>query len=220
MPTGPVASPFLVHWREALARPGFVRALVVLLALAAVEVLVLPRFFGWLGQRPGFRPADPLLPLWEPVDVSVATFLVLYGSLVLVLRAIAHRPYVVLRGVAAYVVLVLLRMLAMALVALEPPPLIIPLVDPVSQAFYPGAAPFLKDLFFSGHTATMVLLVLLAPPGPVRWWAVAGTVAVATLVLVQHVHWTVDVLAAMPAAWMAWALAGRMLARTIGMSGA
>lgn len=174
-------------------------------------VMVLPHFFDWIGDRTGLMPDDPVLAAWNPVDVSHLTFAVLYGTLAVVLASVARRPWVLLRGLWAYVVLVLLRMAAMALFTLEPPKDIIPLVDPLTLAFYPDGKPFLKDLFFSGHTATLTLMACLAPKGWVRRLAMAGTGLVAALVLVQHVHWTVDVLAAVPAALASWVLAGYLL---------
>ena len=200
-------------WRSAWAAGGFRATLLSAAAAGVALVLVLPRFFEWVGGRPGIRPADPVLAHWGPMDVSVPTFAVLYGTILLVAVSVAGRPWRLLRGLWAYILLMVMRMAAMALVALEPPGDIIPLADPVTLHFYPGAVPFLKDLFFSGHTATLVLTALLAEKGPVRWLAAAGAAVVGVLVLAQHVHWTVDVLAAVPAAWLAWVLAGRSLRR-------
>lgn len=200
-----------ISWGQALRSPRFSVALLAALAFGAALVLVLPLFFQWIAAKPGAVPSDPLLARLGPFNVSHATFAVLYGTLVLVVARIAKRPMVVLRGLVAYVVLLLLRMASMALVTLEPPAGIIPLVDPVTQVFYPGATPFLKDLFFSGHTATLALMTLLAPRGAVRGLAALGTLAVAVLVLAQHVHWSVDVLAAFPAAWLAWAAGGKLI---------
>ncbi len=182
--------------------------------VAGVLVIAgLPVFFRWVGSRQGAFPPEPLLPRIGPWDASAPTFTVLYGTLLLVVFSIAGRPLLVLRGLFAYLLMVVLRMLSMALIILEPPPDIIPLVDPVTAIFYPDNTPFLKDLFFSGHTATLVLVALVAPRGPVRWLASLAALAVAALVLVQHVHWTVDVLAAIPAALLAWWLAGALLRR-------
>ncbi|MEO8734366.1 MAG: phosphatase PAP2-related protein, partial [Flavobacteriales bacterium] len=102
------------------------------------------------------------------------------------------------------ILMLVLRMLAMSLLTFEPPPDIIPLIDPFTQGFYPGGTPFLKDLFFSGHTATLMIMALLAESWLIRRIAALATAAIGLLVLIQHVHWTVDVLAAIPAAWLAW----------------
>lgn len=205
------ADPKAWSWREAWAVPGYLQALVLALAVGGVLAFSLPHFFHWIGERPGMHLQDPLLAAMGPHDVSLPTFIVLYGCLLVVGWRIARSPARVLHGLWAYILLLLLRMAAMAALVLEPPQAIIPLADPLTQAFYPGSAPFLKDLFFSGHTATLVLLALLAPKGPVRVLAACCAAVVGMLVLVQHVHWTVDVLAAVPAAWLAWRGAGMLL---------
>ena len=139
----------------------------------------------------------------------------LYGCLLVVLINIAKSPLRIVHGLYAYILMMVLRMVAMSTITLEPPSDIIPLIDPLTQAFYPGNAPFLKDLFFSGHTATLVLMALLAPKGQVRLFAWICAALVGTLVLVQHVHWTVDVLVAIPAAWIAWKSAGILLRKWV-----
>ncbi|HQV38235.1 MAG TPA: phosphatase PAP2-related protein [Flavobacteriales bacterium] len=198
-------------WRKALAIPAFSRALLVAAAAGIAVAVALPRFFDRIQGKPGSLMHDPVLAAWMAQDVSDLTFTVIYGTLVIVIASVARSPMRILHGLSAYVLMLLLRMLAMSLFTLEPPPGIIPLVDPFTQVFYPGTTPFLKDLFFSGHTATLTIMILLARKGPVRWFAAFCMAAVGSLVLVQHVHWTVDVLAAVPAAWLAWIAAGAIL---------
>lgn len=203
-------------WREAMGEPGLQRALGAGLAVGLPLVLLLPSFFHLLGDRPGRRPPDPLLDLIPPMEVALATFLVLYGAVLAGLFHVARRPRVLVRMVHAYAVLLALRMLTMYAVTFEPPEGIIPLVDPVTALFYPGKEPFLKDLFFSGHTATPLLFAFAAGTGPLRRWLVACAAVVGALVLVQHVHYTVDVIAAPLFAALAWWLS----ARTMGLCGA
>jgi hypothetical protein len=138
------------------------------------------------------------------VDLSVPLFVLLYATIVYGLLRLVRRPVVLLRGLQAYVVLLLLRMLTMWSWTLEPPPGLVDLADPVTQVFYPGATPFRKDLFFSGHTATLVLLALAMPAFRDRVLVAIAAVLVGSAVLVQHVHWTVDVLAAPVFAALAW----------------
>lgn len=208
------ASPgFRANWHSAWREPAFRSLLLGGLFLGAALMWFLPLFFRWVGQRPDRLLTDHMLALVGPADVSTITFTVLYGTLVVVLASVAPMPWMVLRGLYAYIIMVLLRVVAMAVVPLAPPPGIIPLEDPVTQVFYPDNTPFLKDLFFSGHTATLMIMALLARWRWAKGLAVAATILVGSLVLVQHVHWTVDVLAAVPAAWGAWWAAGRMLSR-------
>ena len=115
-------------------------------------------------------------------------------------------PGRVVRGLHAYAVLLWLRMGAMALVTLDAPPGFVPLADTFTQLFYPGTEPFEKDLFFSGHTATLWLMALIATTRAGRLWSGFATLAVGVLVVVQHAHYTIDVLAAPLFAWLAWRL--------------
>lgn len=164
----------------------------------------MPVFFHFVGERPGWTPWDPVIAGLAPMDLSTPLFAVLYVSVIVSVLRLMAEPLRLLRGAQAYVILLMLRMAAMALVPLEPPHDLIELVDPVTQVFYPGGRPFTKDLFFSGHTATVFLLYLVLPPGLWRWALAVVTLFVAAAVVLQHVHWTLDVLVALPAAWLAW----------------
>lgn len=181
-----------------------VAAWVVTIGAAIPVVLALPGFFGFIGQRPGRIPFEPLHPLLGPIDISVPLFVLLYATIAVGLWHLVRSPWHLLRALQAYVILQVLRMLSLFTFTLEPPPDIIDLIDPVTQLFYPGDLPFRKDLFFSGHTATLALLALSMPTARWRWpvWIAAFLVALA--VVAQHVHWTIDVLAAPVFAALAW----------------
>lgn len=180
------------------------RAWLITLLAGVLIVSALPAFFAWVGRRPGMLPPEPLLGLLPAWDLSVPLFLLLYVVITIYVVALARHRSRLLRGLQAYLLLLLLRMLSMALVTLEPPPGMVLLHDPVIQWFYPGAEPFSKDLFFSGHVATVCLLALAAPWPRMRPYLWMMAVLVGLAVLVQHVHWTVDVLAAPAFAWLAW----------------
>jgi len=98
----------------------------------------------------------------------------------------------------------------MYLVPLEPPTDIIPLRDPfVEGAFYDNKV-LVKDLFFSGHTSNMVVLTLMMDIKWIKVLLALASTLVACLLLVQHVHYTIDVLAAPIFAYMAYRLATRI----------
>lgn len=193
-------------WKSVAFRRSLLGALLTLLALAST----LPDFFDFIATKPGALPPDPLIAYLGPADLSIPIFSVLYAVILLAVISVANRPYLLLRGLFAYALLLVLRMITMTVFTLEPPSDAIPLLDPVTGPFYPGNAPFLKDLFFSGHTATLALMAFLVDRKPLRIVAWCATLAVATMVVTQHVHWTVDVVAAPFAAWAAWAGAGKL----------
>jgi membrane-associated phospholipid phosphatase len=85
---------------------------------------------------------------------------------------------------------------------------LIGLVDPISNFFY-GEKFVTRDLFFSGHTSTVFLIFLCLPGSRDKKIALAVTIIVGFLLLVQHVHYTLDVLGALLFAWIAYRIARR-----------
>ncbi|WP_052732729.1 phosphatase PAP2-related protein [Hymenobacter terrenus] len=171
-------------------------------------MLVLPQFYHFIQGRRGQLLPDPLLALLPAYDMSGPIFALLYGSTVATLSFLAPRPQLLLRGLWAYCFLQLLRMATLWLVPLEPPVGLLVLHDPVIDHFFDVTTePIVRDLFFSGHTATMTLLMLVVRGHHWRWAMGLITVAMGTLVLVQRVHYSYDVLAAPLFAWLAYWLA-------------
>ena len=172
---------------------------------------VVPDFYHFIQSRPGQLLADPLLALLPVHDVSVPTFTLIYGAIVATLVYLLPRPQLLLRALWAYYFLQVLRMATLWLLPLEPPTTLLMLHDPVmDHLFAVTTQPIVRDLFFSGHTATMALLVLAGRGRRWRWALGLLTVAVGLLVLVQRVHYSYDVLAAPFFAWGAYWLAGRV----------
>ena len=97
----------------------------------------------------------------------------------------------------------LLRMTMMWALPLDPPITMIPLIDPVVSAVTSGGAPLTRDLFYSGHVGTLVVLSMVVPQRWARRALAILTTLVGIAVILQHVHYTVDVLVAPFVATMA-----------------
>jgi hypothetical protein len=195
-------------WSEAWAERGFrwrlaLTAPVLVATLAALAALV-----KWVERRPGAVLPDPVLAMIAPRDVTWPVFTLIYVGILLAVLLLARSPVRLVLGVQAYVVMALLRIVVMWATPLDPPPGMIVLEDPLVQGFGGASQALTRDLFFSGHTSTMFLLCLAVPGRAAKAYFLACTAAVATLVLVQHVHYTVDVLAAPAFAYAAWKIAG------------
>ena len=209
---GPLAaSPKTLSWRAAWTKRSVRRHLVLIVLLLLGLLPVVPHFYQFIQARPGQLLPDPLLALLPIRDVSAPTFALIYGCVAATLVYLLPRPLLLLRALWAYYFLQLLRMFTLWLLPLEPPLTLVLLHDPVmDRIFAVTTQPIIRDLFFSGHTATMALLTLV---GPGRRWRAAlalMTVAVGLLVLVQRVHYSYDVLAAPFFAGLAYWLAGRV----------
>jgi hypothetical protein len=186
--------------------PGFRVRLLVILPALAVTLTALAAFVKRVELRPGVVLPDPVLAMLTPRDATWLIFGFIYVGILLAIALLARRPVRLLVGVEAYVVMALLRMAVMWVTPLDPPPGMILLEDPLVQGLGGASSALTRDLFFSGHTSTMFLL-FLAVPGRARAFYLAATACVAALVLVQHVHYTVDVLVAPAFAFAAWSIA-------------
>ena len=202
-------------WGRALASSAYRwrLALVLLLIFGWLVPTVAP-FYHFIQHRPGYHLADPLLVLFPRHDVSTPLFFLMYGCSVACVGFVLRKPDLLLRGFWAYFFLQTLRMVVLYLTPLEPPAGMLLLPDPfMDNVFRAATDPITKDLFFSGHTATTTLLAL-AVRG--RWWQrilLIAAALVGVMVLMQHVHYTYDVLAAPLFAWLAYWLAGRVWRR-------
>lgn len=151
-----------------------------------------------------------MLVALTPSDFTWLTFVLIYAALALGIVHLVPSPRAFVIGVRAYAVLVVLRAATMLLVPLEPPPGMIVLRDPFAE--HVVAAPALtRDLFFSGHTATVFLLCLAARDAVTKRFFLACTAAVGVFVLWQHVHYTIDVVAAPVFAYASFAIASRSM---------
>jgi hypothetical protein len=204
-PSSSVARAWVSLWAER----SFRRELVLTAAALPLVLTLMGRFLSWVEHRPGVVLPDRVLAAIPPRDVTWVTFALVYAGILTSVAVLLPHPRRLLLGLQAYVVLLLLRMAVMWVTPLEAPPGMIPLEDPLVQVL--GTGPVLtKDLFFSGHTSTAFLLALMAPGRTTRAFFLAFTAAVATCVLWQHVHYTVDVLVAPVFAFASYALAKRL----------
>jgi hypothetical protein len=192
------------RWKEALRTSSFsCRVAVTLIALVAA-MMTLKSFLRWNETRQGKVLSDPVLALFPPVDLTWLTFLLVYGGVIGALILLAHDPERLLRAIQGYVIIIFLRIVTILLFPLEPPTSMISLKDPIVQYFGGMASTPNKDLLFSGHTATMFLLYLNVSGRLTRRVFLGGTLAVAVGLLLQHLHYTVDVLVAFLIAYAAY----------------
>lgn len=163
--------------------------------IAAGIIFSLPFFFAVIQKRKGVVLNDWLLARIPPHDVSVLIFALIGAMALLILTRAIQNPSIYITYCWTFIFVYIVRFVTLSLVPLDPPPGLVPLVDPINS-FFSGNAVITKDLFFSGHTATMVQIFLCLEKRRDKLIALIAAVAIACLLLVQHIHYTIDVLAA------------------------
>lgn len=170
-------------------------------------------FCQYIETRRGTVLNDWLLNRLPAHDVSLPIFLIIWSVGGLTIWRLLRDADLFSRLIWAYTLIFISRMLTITLVPLDPPRGLIELADPLSNVFYGSGAPFItKDLFYSGHTSILVLMALCLKNSSEKRLAMLGAAAVGGLLLVQHVHYTIDVLAAPFFSFAAYLVAGRITA--------
>lgn len=182
-------------WREALANNVFRLKFFIGLALVIAILSSLPPFFQIIEARNGHVINDVVLQALRPHDVSTLIFILLWSSAALMSFRAIQQPYTFLLFMWSYIFLTLTRVVAISVHPLNAPAGLIPLVDPLSNMFYKGGF-ITKDLFFSGHTSSLCLMFLCMRRAGDKLFMILAALLLALLLLVQHVHYTIDVLAA------------------------
>ena len=113
----------------------------------------------------------------------------------------------------SFILITLSRFTTIQLFPLNPPDGLIPLKDPLTNFFYGGTDRFIrKDLFYSGHTSSQFLIFLTLTKKWDKRAALLSSLLIGTFVLVQHIHYTIDVLAAYIITYLIFRIAKKITA--------
>lgn len=185
-----------MNWKEFLNHKKNRNEFSISLILLALTLSGLANFVNYAEARNGVVLQDPLLNLFNPIDLTWLTFGLIYISLIVAIITLLKNPKQLVFAMQLYALMVVVRISAMYLLPLEPPAKMIILNDPFVEFFGSGKS-LTKDLFFSGHTASLYILFLVSQQKIIKTVFLICTMMVAISVLLQHVHYTIDVFAAL-----------------------
>ncbi|WP_298741421.1 phosphatase PAP2-related protein [uncultured Chitinophaga sp.] len=180
------------NWQLSWENAGFKLKLIAGMTILVSIFLMLPSFFLYIENRDGTVLNDWVLAAIPAKDVSVPIMILIWGMIFLFTIRMIAKPQLFLRFLIAYVLITATRCLTIYLVPLGPPLNMIGMTDPLTDIFYGGHA-ISKDLFYSGHTSLLFLIYLCVEKKVDKYLAGCCTLAVGILLLVQHVHYTTDV---------------------------
>jgi hypothetical protein len=197
-------------WSEAIRNDHVKKKLIIGLIGMFALLISFPFFFQYIEQREGMMLKDPVLDRLQPRDMSIPIFALLWSiSILVIIRGIKDAKFFI-TCIYGFIFVYLSRFLTIYFFPLNPPADLIPLVDPISNMFY-GESYITKDLFYSGHTASQFLFFLCFRRKIDRLLALFSTIAIGYMVLVQHVHYTVDVLAAPVFTYLSYIIARKIV---------
>lgn len=176
----------------------------ITLVVMFVVMNVIIRVMDHMEGVPGMSINDPILPHLPVIDLTWPLTFLIYFNITMLLWSNRNFPKELLLAFQAYSLMIFCRTVTLYSFPLEPPVDIIPLADPVVMAKSELGLIHTKDLFFSGHTATAFLCFLTAVDKRMRLLFLISTVLIGLFVLLQHVHYTIDVLAAPFVSYLCW----------------
>ena len=200
-----------MSWRSAWTSINYKTKICIASLLFTLVLLYYPYFFALIQKRPGVALNDPILNFLPSVDVSVYIFLLIYLTVGLGIFRAAQSPALFLLFLCSCLFLSLSRIITMSLVPLNPPAGLMPLSDPILAPFY-GHNHITKDLFFSGHTSSVFLIYFILKKKWEKILVLVATILVGVLLLIQHIHYTIDVVAAPLFVYIIYVLAKRVTA--------
>ncbi|MCW3106972.1 MAG: hypothetical protein JWQ09_1478 [Segetibacter sp.] len=184
-----------LSWSEAWTSMAFRRKLIAGWILYIAVLLYYPHFFASIQKKEGILLNDFVLAFLPSVNMSATIFSFIYITVIVAIYRAAQSPYLFLLYLWATLILSVSRIITISCVPLEPPLGLVSLVDPVLLPFY-GPNAITKDLFYSGHMASVFLAYLILKRNREKMAALIATIVVGVCLLFQHIHYTIDVLAA------------------------
>jgi hypothetical protein len=197
-------------WVNALQQPE-TRSKILLGSIVTIIMLsCMPFFFGQIEKRDGVVLNDWVLAYLPAYNVSIIIFAIIWGMAGLIVARALYNPNIYIKYAWTLFFVNLTRMLTISIFALDPPHGMVHLVDPITGIFY-GNAVITKDLFYSGHTSTMVLVFLCLDRPADKTIGFIAILCVMALLLIQHIHYTIDVLAAPVFVYIIYLITGYFL---------
>ena len=185
-------------WRNAwLFRAFRIQAILTLIIVLSFTV-IFKKFFDFVELRQGAYLNDYFLGMLPAYNVSWMVFFFLYSGIILGLYYHLNHPQTILVIFQTYVIVTLVRICTITLIPLEPPLGYLPLREPFVQLFTSGGRIISKDLFFSGHMSTILSLFFASHRKYIRTFLLFCSLMVGIMVLIQHVHYTIDIIVAVP----------------------
>jgi hypothetical protein len=185
----------MITWKLFLKDRKNLTEFIITAIIVTAVIIAFSHFLHFIEQREGVALDDPILKTFNPIDLTWLTFALIYLSLIIFIITTFNKPNKLLIAFQAYGLMLIFRTIAMYITPFEAPAAIILLNDPFVQFFAKGDI-LTKDLFFSGHTGTLFLIFLLAENKTLKTIFLILTLMVGTAVLLQHVHYSIDVFVA------------------------
>jgi hypothetical protein len=184
------------NWASAWNNKTFRRLLILGMLLIITACISTSFFFSYIeDSKEGVILNDWVLRNIPAIDVSIPIVILVTSCMLLTSIRCAPDPNLFITLIWAFVFQLIFRIITIAATRFYAPQGLIELKDPIGSLLYHSRF-ITRDLFYSGHTAFLFQFYLCSKKIKDKYYFLFCTVAVGILLLVQHVHYTVDVVTA------------------------
>ena len=192
----PELKDFKKTWKTNLASSNFQLRFLFTFLLLGIVIRMLTWYLVYNEHREGVVLDDPILKIITAVNLNIPIFALIYVSLIVGLITLAFTPEWLLIAIQTYSLTVIFRIILMYVTPLDVPHGSIDLEDPLVFVLGTGGLKLTRDLFFSGHTSTLFILSLTSRSKKLKYIFLISTILVGIFVMLQKVHYSVDVFVA------------------------
>jgi hypothetical protein len=198
-------------WKSLQSKRTFFVLFFIGLALFLSSLQLTIQYVPTFETREGFVPYDPFMSYLPAIDVSPYVFLLLYGAILFGAYYFVQDPRMLLVFAFSFGFMYYIRALCITLVPLNEPALLIPLSDPFIEKLGIYQTFVKRDLFFSGHFASVFIPYLILRKTRFHWVFLLASIGIGFLVMLQHIHYSYDVLGAIVFTYLSVYLAEKLV---------
>ena len=204
MPHSPAIAVSSMKWKPFFRIPGNRAYFWMVMGIFTAMFLTVFFTLAYVEEQPGFVIENWTREIFgTPFDFSLGIFAITYFSMVFAISEHCLRPVIFLRMLTAYAFMQIGKCLLLLVIPLDPPADILPLNDPVLETLFYQGNVNLKDLFFSGHVATVFIAGYFTKWRTMKWVFLLLGIALSFMLAQQRVHYVIDCVGAPVFAWLA-----------------
>lgn len=189
-------SKFRYHWKVLLSDHTYKVSLYVGILLLTLGYFISHVASFYKDSQAYISVGDLLLDNIPTINLEfIFTWGMVGLTLLIFLYPLLFRPELVPFTIKCYAVLLYIRTFSILLINVGPPHGFFYDSYKLGQNVFDDMA-FRNDLFFSGHTAFPFLAFLIFKDSWIRWVFLAGSIIEGITVLLMHIHYSIDVVAA------------------------
>jgi PAP2 superfamily C-terminal len=173
------------------------RLFILLFLITLLTLLAFNQFLLFIESQTCVQYTDLLHPYYNALNLSYLIFPLTYLPVMVFLISSVKKPHRLNFFAIAYILIIATRILTIYFFPLCEPNNAIRLEDGVLNSIFYANGYCGIDLFYSGHTATLFMLALMFPK-PLKTILFLSSILLGTLLILQKVHYTIDVIAAFP----------------------